>query len=201
MTKEDPFHEPLPAETELEMRHAALREMVERDRQSAWQIAHYERSQRDEYTSKLRFGLATLNAASLVTVLNLSAAFAGMWPAAPVIAAGIYFLGTLSAGSSLFAHQTRLIELVGDTSARAMILDRAASLCAFPVGSAENARLGEAMEQAHAHAQKTFPLSMSAIYMQHTAALCWASAFLLLGVAKIASLFPAPAWAPWLAVG
>ncbi|QEH80845.1 hypothetical protein EIK56_23040 [Sphingomonas sp. C8-2] len=201
MTQDDPFYELLPDTTQLSMRHATLTAMVERDRQSAWQIAHYERGQRDEFTSKLRFGLATLNAASLVTVLNLSSAFADISPAATMIAAGIYFLGTTLAGSSLFAHQTRLIELVGDTSARALTLDRATALCAFPVGTRENKQLGEAIEQAHVHVQKTYPVGQSAILLQYASAFCWNSASLLLAIAKVASLYPAPAWAPWLAMG
>ncbi len=53
----DPFAD-LPRPVTPRTRHAALTAMLERDRESAWQIAHYERGQRDEYTSKLRFGLA-----------------------------------------------------------------------------------------------------------------------------------------------
>lgn len=182
------------------LRQAALTQMLERERESAWQIAHYERGQRDEYTSKLRFGLATLNAASLVTVLNLGAALTGISPAVTFVAASFYFLGTASAGSSLFAHQTRLIELVGDTNARALTLDRAVSLCAFPIGTEENERLGEAMEEAHAFAQKTYSLSSAALNLQHFSAFCWNTASLILGIAKVASLVPAPPWAPWLAM-
>lgn len=181
-------------------RHAALAAMIERDRQSAWQIAHYERSQRDEYTSKLRFGLATLNAASLVTVLNLGTALDGVSPTAVVVAAGLYFLGTILAGRCLTEHQNRLIEVVGETNARAMILDRAVSLAAFPVGSAEYGRLGEAIEEAHSHAEKTYALSISAIWLQHLSASLWTMGSALLGIAKVASLYPAPTWAPWLAM-
>lgn len=181
-------------------RHAALTAMIERDRESAWQIAHYERGQRDDYTSKLRFGLATLNAASLVTVLNLGATLDGVSSAAVMVVAGLYFLGTVLAGRCLTEHQNRLIELVGETNARAMILDRAVSLAAFPVGTPEYGRLGEAIEEAHSHAENTYALSISAIWLQHLSASLWIMGSALLGAAKIASLYPAPSWATWFAM-
>lgn len=186
---------------DLVERHAALTKMVERDRESAWQIAHYERGQRDEYTSKLRFGLATLNAASLVTVLNLGGALSGIWPGAALVAAAIYFVGTVSAGRSLVEHQTRLIELVGDTNARALTLDYALSLCAHRIDTPENDRVGPALETAHAYAQKTYSLSLTALNFQHFSGFCWSVGAGFLGFAKVASLYHAPTWAPWLAMG
>ena len=173
-----------------EERHAALTAMLERDRESAWHIAHYERAQRDEYTSKLRFGLAALNAASMVTVLNLQTALAGVEPGVILLSAAAFLAGTVLAGYSLVAHQTHLIDLVGSTSSRAISLDRAVSLTAFPIGSDEHDALGEAMRQAHHHQADTYKFSMPALHTQWLSASTWVSATGVLAVAKAASLFP-----------
>lgn len=181
----NPF-EDSPRPISAEHRHAALTAMLERDRESAWQIAHYERAQRDEYTSKMRFGLAALNAASLVTLLNLPTALTGVDPKAVLIAAAAFLLGTILAGYSLTAHQTHLIDLVGSTSSRALTLDRAVSLTAFPVGSQEHAALGDAMAEAHRHQSQTYKLSMGALRCQWVSASLWISGAVVLAVVKAA---------------
>jgi hypothetical protein len=170
-------------------RHAALRAGLERDRENAWQIAHYERSQRDELTSKIRFSITALNAASMVTVLSLGSALAGVAPYVLTIAAGAFVVGTICGGYSLFSHQTHLITLAGDTSSRALVLDRAVSLAQFPPGTSEYMKLGEAMTEASEAQSKTYSFSAAAINLQWCAAAFWGFGAVFVGIMKSLTLF------------
>ena len=169
-------------------RHRSLGEWLSRDRISAWETARYEQAQRDEYTSKLRFGLATLNVASMVTILNLQSAVLAIQPKTIADAALSFFLGTVLAGYSLLAHQHHLIKLAGYTKNRAMILDRAVSLSTFPIGSTENDQLGVAVQEAGVQYSKTHSFSKAAIFGQWFSAAMWAGGVLILVAAKAALL-------------
>lgn len=170
---------------------AALAGLLERDRESAWQIAHYERGQRDEYTSKLRFGLAAINAASLVTILNVPSALIGIDPRAVLFASASFLVGTVLAGYSLTAHQVHLINSVRSTSGRANALDRAFALTVFPAGSKERDGIRKVIRQAHDYLVETPELSMGALRCQWWSASIWVSGAGLLAVAKAAKTFPA----------
>lgn len=173
-----------------EERHAALTATLHRDRESAWQIAHYERGQRDEYTSKLRFGLAALNAASLVTILNLAPATLVVGATVSLLSSFLFLVGTALAGYSLLSHQTHLILLAGSTSARALSLDRAVSLTSYPVGSREHDLLGIAMDEAHGYQGQTYTFSNRALNCQWGSAVIWILACAVIATATAITFLP-----------
>ena len=187
---------------EVNARHKALGRMLQRDRESAWQIAHYERGQRDEYTSKLRFGLAALNAASMVTVLNIGGVMGGVGTGSILLSAAAFFVGTILAGYSLVAHQTHLIELTGATITKARTLDIAVSLSEFPPGSAENRQLDKALGAIKEQEGQQHTYSDSAITCQAWSSAAWIGGAGTLGLVKAFSLSPTLGEvASWVGIG
>lgn len=164
-----------------------LRVVLERDRETAWQIAQYERGQRDQYTSKMRFGLAALNAASMVTILNIGALLNGVEPVALLASAGLFFLGTILAGYSLKAHQDHLFGLEGTAHTRVIALDRALSLEPFPRGSPEREYLKPTMAEADDFEMKTYGESAIALKAQQWSSWAWIIGAAVAGIAKALS--------------
>jgi len=140
----------------------------------------YERTQRDEYTSKIRFGLAALNSASLVTILNVGKSTLS---GCTLTAGGLFAAGVILSGLALFSHQNHLVELQGDTYVRAVTLDRAVAQSGHPVGSTENSDLQGTLKELSGMIDRLFEFSVRATIFQHSAAGCWLAGLLTAGAA------------------
>lgn len=146
--------------------HRFLQMSIESDREQAWSIARYQREQSDKLTSQIRFGLTAVNAASLVTVLNLGHSLEGVGATAIAWSAMFFLLGTLFAGCSLLAQQNHEIIKAGNANARAITLNHAVSLSKYPPQTPEYGRLREATDEAHTLNMQTFQPSYYAIALQ-----------------------------------
>jgi hypothetical protein len=125
----------------------AIEGLLSRQGEMAWNLARHEQGQRDEYTSKLRFGATAFNAASLVSVLNLPQTMTGFTTDSALIAAGFFVVGTICGAASLLSHQNFLIGSTGRFTSYAMTNDRAISLSRSLPGTSEHSQLGEALEE------------------------------------------------------
>lgn len=167
---------------------------LERDRDGAWERARYERDQRDQYGSRLRFGLVAMNAASLVTIINAPGLFAGLTSGDVLAAAAFFLVGTIGAGYSLVAQQTHLIDLTGNATARALTLDRAVTLAEFPAHTPENEKLGEAMEQASRLSEEMFGYSKGALRLQWLSMSSWIGGVAYLAITSLSEILPTWPW-------
>jgi len=172
--------------------HQFLKASYRQLRDTAWHLEQYQRGQRDEYNSKIRFGLTTANAASLVTALNIADKLAGVTPGELALACALFLLGTVASGYSLFAQQNYLTRQSGNTYAWAMAMDRAVALIDAPPGSPNFQLAGETQREAAALQAKVFDYSKGTIIMQ---ALGWGA--WLGGAVTLAGASAIRFW-PWL---
>lgn len=160
--------------------HQFLLVSTRQRRDRAWQIAQHERSQRDDYTSKVRFGLVAANAASLLTVINLKSELFSLSPSTALLACVFFLVGLICSGYSLLQQQTYLITQAGKTAVVAMHLDAAAALSEAP-GGTKNFDLAQERRAEAAEVEKqTFQLSIPAIVLQNCGSGAWLGGALLL---------------------
>lgn len=171
-------------------RQKALRASLQRDREGAWEAARYDREQRDQITSRIRFGSVVFNGASLLTVLNQPAFLSGEPPEAILASAAFFLIGVVCAGYSLIAHQTDLIRLAGSSRARALTLDRAVSLADSEVDSEEYGRLGGAMKEAHEFHEQTIKPNLTATWLQNISTGAWLGGASTIALLKFADSVP-----------
>ena len=155
-----------------------LRESIERDRQSAYAVAHYQRAQRDELTTRIRFGSLALNGASAVAIFGLAGNAAlvrelGFTPQITATALSLFVVGAVSAGISLLVHQNHLVRLAGSAIARARTLDTAAGAAATDIGSEPYAALPASMKRAAELELVDTSFSRGAIILQNLSTGCW----------------------------
>lgn len=167
-----------------------LRDMFARDRENAWQVATYQRSRRDELTSKIRFALAALNGASAVAVLTILGNLPiGLLTRDDAVIALLGFVaGVALSGLSLYIHEGHLTYLVGESFVRARSLDSCVS--AVEAGSDETMSQArhDFMENAHeAEKNMSTPENGYGVFAAHLAGGCWFGSTLIL-VARAAGL-------------
>jgi hypothetical protein len=167
-------------------RKNSLQASLQRDRESAWEAARYDREQRDQVTSRLRFGSVVFNGASLLTVLNQPPFLSGVSAAAILSSAAFFLVGVVCAAYSLIVHQTGLIEVAGASRGRALILDRAVSLSESDIDSEEYASLGSAMTEAHELHKSTIQPRVAAIWLQNISTGAWLGGAVTIALLKIA---------------
>ena len=167
-----------------------LREMFARDRENAWQVATYQRSRRDELTSKIRFALAALNGASAVAVLTIlgNLPIGELTREDAVVSLIGLVVGVALSGLSLYIHEGHLTYLAGQSFVRARSLDS----CVSAVEAASDEAMFQArhafMEKAH-QAEKNMSAAENGygVFAAHFAGGCWFASTLIL-VAKAAGL-------------
>lgn len=164
----------------------------------ARELANHEASQRDEYTSKIRFGLVALNAASLVTAATAGPQLPGVAVGNALLSAAFFFVGTVSGGVALTSHQTQLVSTAGKLRAWQSHLQRALTLADSMPGTPEYLRLGEAIGDAEkAVAEDVFPPGLRSITAQAISMWTWVSGVTTLGLGAIYSHWPAVQAALW----
>lgn len=168
---------------------------MHRDRESAWESARYDREQRDQVTSRIRFGSVVFNAASLITVIN-APAFLSTAPAAVIlISAGFFLVGVVSAGYSLVAHQTSLITVAGYSAARAIALDRAVAIVdKGPTTFEYHHDLGEVMDEAQELYEKAVQPRLTAVWLQNASTGAWLGGASAIAFFKIFESLPPWPW-------
>lgn len=168
----------------------AFRRWIQHDRDSAWEAARYDREQRDQITSRIRFGSVVFNGASLLTLLNAPALLTGI-PVSSVLASAAFFLiGVVCAGYSLIAHQTVLIATAGNSSARALALDRAVALMEHPRAAADGEEAMEAVQEAHGLHQRNVKPRAAAIWLQNISTGAWLGGASVIVLTAIGPLLP-----------
>jgi hypothetical protein len=158
-----------------------LASSLKRDRETAYAVAQYQRSHKDDFTARLRFGVFALNGASVVALLSAlpNAAIAksyGLDGRTVVLAILCFSVGAAVSGLSLVLHQAHLERVSGEAVARARTLDSAVNVSGAKLGSSEYAQLGEIMTTANRHEQATYavsPFSRAAIWMQSLGGGLW----------------------------
>ena len=167
-----------------------LRDMIARDRESAWQVAHYQRSRRDELTSRIRFALAALNGASAVALLTIlgNLPMGELAPSDALMSLAGFVVGVALSGASLYIHETHLMYLSGQAFLRARALDT----CVSAIEAAADETLFEArhrfLDDAHAAERNMSRAENSfGIITAHFAGAVWfaATAALILKAAGI----------------
>jgi hypothetical protein len=160
-----------------------LTESLLRSREREEAVAQHLRSQRDDLTSKIRFGLVALNGASVVAVLTLygslknDLAGLGITSGAVMWAVGFFVVGVVCAGLCLSSHQNQLVIAAGQAEARAITCGTAVDL------SAQNPipkQLGEILEDLRKHSLPSASYSRAAIWLQQSAASLWLGGSLVL---------------------
>jgi hypothetical protein len=167
---------------------------IQRDRESAREAAQYDREQRDQVTSRIRFGSVVFNGASLLTVLNTPQLLSGV-PTSIILTSSVFFLlGVVSAGYSLVTHQTELIRLAGFSAARAMCLDRAVALLDRSPNEDEVRQAHEAIEEAHHLHGQTIKPKLTAIWLQNLSTGAWLGGAAVIALAKFGDMLPPWPW-------
>lgn len=170
-----------PSEMEREAVKRRLTESLERDRETAYTVAQYQRSHKDDFTARLRFGIFALNGASVVAVLGflpstVMAKSLGLDTKGIVFSILCFALGAIFAGGSLVLHQNHLEKVAGDAVGRARSLDEAVLRASADRRSEEYSKLGEVMLAAGKFERATYAVSsfsMAAIWLQSIAGALW----------------------------
>lgn len=177
-----------------EVRLAVLKRSLEQNVISDWETARHMQAQRDEYTSKIRFGALALNAASIVTVLNIGAVFPAISASEALTGTLFFIVGVIAGGQSLISHQNKLITTAGTAYAIARHRQRAITLAEFPPDSAEYVKLGEALADIDRETKSgLYDFSATAIWMQHVSQWAWVGGVISLALTELAPRIP------WLA--
>jgi hypothetical protein len=98
------------------------------------------------------------------------------------------------AGYSLLAHQTRLIEVTGASSARAMTLQRAPTLADCPPGTKERESLWDAVAEAAEYQRDILKPALRAITLQNFSMAAWFGGVAGIAAQEIWRLIPAWPW-------
>jgi hypothetical protein len=175
-------------------RLSSYRGWIQRDRESSWEAARYDREQRDQITSRIRFGSVVFNGASLLTILNAPQLLTGVPESAVFSSAGFFLLGVVCAGYSLVAHQTALIRVAGSSVARAMALDRAVALLDRPPNEADVTEANNAVEEAHELHAETIKPRLTAIWLQNISTGAWLGGAAVIALTKFGELLPLWPW-------
>lgn len=142
---------------------------IERNRNVAWEQAHFRVAQRDEMATKIAGALTGLNGASLIALLGVSsgngtaAAALGLTGNVAFNAFCAFVLGVVGGGAALMAHHHRAVHQAGAATARAITLDTILLLAQSEPSEENFARINEQMAIANTHMGEESNFSLLAI--------------------------------------
>lgn len=176
---DQPLHHRLADAPRVESAFPELAELNRHDRDLALADFRYLLERRDKLTERIRFGLLTLNGASLLALLSAlggsgqAATWLGFTRENAIYSATAFTAGLFLAGSAVWAQQNWYTEEVGDASKRVRTLARTSAQFRRPLTKRNVDQVGKHIDEVGDLPLVGFQYSFWAILAQNAAASAW----------------------------